>query len=444
MEGISMKRKSKVGSTDGYPARPSRRTVVFGAASAAMLPLASAVASAQSKMLAFAPAVFDVVADRALVWLAGIAGITVQVRWGESANALNQSSPSLTLESDNNFTGVVKLSGLPRGKTIFYQIVSSGTPISGVGRFQSMRVKGQNFSLAFSGDMEERYAPFRIFDTLARINPDCFLHLGDTVYVDKPSEQFVPTLEHFRRKHGNIRSDRALQGFMNSCSTFAIWDDHEIEDGANAKTPHLGIAQKVFSEFWPTSGIVPGLLFRSIALSPDVDLIILDTRGHRSAPDTPDSPQKTILGSSQKRWFFDALKNSRATFKLVATSVPFHGGTTDAWGSYATERKEVVDFLANEKIRNVIMLSADFHFAREWYSKKTNVLEFMAGPLAAYLQFQKSPSDRKLFTASPNFSYGDGENFGMVHYVAADNSLRVEFRDLSGKKLYEKVINAVS
>jgi alkaline phosphatase D len=439
-----MKPKRNIPLMDGYPTHPKRRAAMLGAASAAVLPLASTVVAAQSKLLAFAPAVFDVVADRALIWVASNSAIPVQVRWGEAANALNQISPSLSLEAASNFTGVVKLSGLPRGKSIFYQIVSSGSPISSVGRFQSTRVKGQNFSLAFSGDMEERYAPFRIFDALLQNNPDYFLHLGDTVYVDKPREQFAPTVEHFRRKHGNVRNDRALQGFMNSCATYAIWDDHEIDDGANSQTPHLAMAQQVFSEFWPSSAIVPGVLFRLIALSPDVELIILDTRGHRSVQDAPEGAQKTMLGSAQKRWFFDVLRRSRATFKLVATSVPFHGGTSDAWGSYATERQEVVDFLANEKIRNVVMLSADFHFAREWYSKKTNVMEFMAGPLAAYLQFEKSASDRKLFMASPNFVYGDGENFGVVHYIAADNSLRVEYRDVVGKKLYERVIKAVA
>ena len=39
----------------------------------------------------------------------------------------------------------------------------------------------------------------------------------------------------------------------------------------------------------------------------------------------------------------------------------------------------VVDFIKRERITGVVMISADYHFARDWSSKRTGIHEFMAG-----------------------------------------------------------------
>ena len=427
---------------DDYPRVPSRRRALQVAASLGALPLTAAIPAAHAATLAFAPACFDVQEDRALIWLCANEAAKLHVRWGTAQDALKERSAERTLERGSDFTGHVAITGLPLGKTVHYRVFSGETAASELCRFNTQRLAGQSFSIAFSGDMQETYKPFRIFDVMEAAKPDYFVHLGDTVYADSPKRDFAPTQRHYRMKHARVRADRPLQAFMSQRANFVIWDDHEIENDAHGGLSQLPIAEAVFREYWPCASVETTGLYRAITLSPAVDLIIVDTRRFRSVQAMVDGPEKTMLGTRQKLWFLDTLKRSKATFKIVATSVPFHGGSQDAWGNYKTERDEIVDFLKREKISNVVMISADYHFARDWSNKRTGIHEFMAGPLATFRAFDRTPEIRERHSKGPHFVFGDDFNFGLLAYDGASNSLRVSYQDSKGKTLFEKVISA--
>lgn len=426
----------------GYPSAPGRRRALQAAASLGTLPLAAAVPWVAAAPLAFAPAVFDVHSDRALVWLSANHELRVHLRWGLNADALHQRSSELLLDEPRDFTGYITLHALPAGSTVHFCVYVDDKPLPAAGRFNTPRNAGQNFVLAFSGDMEEKYKPFRIFDAMAAAKPDYFVHLGDTCYADHPRRDFVPSVAHYRRKHANVRADRPLQAFMSQCATYAIWDDHEIENDAHGGLAQLPVAEQVFREYWPCASVEKTGLYRAMSLSPEVDLIIVDTRRFRSVQSMPDSAEKTMLGAKQKLWFLERLKQSTATFKIVATSVPFHGGSQDAWGNYKTERDEVVAFIKRERISNVVMISADYHFARDWSNRRSGIHEFMAGPLASFRTFEKSPEARERHSKGPHFVFGDDCNFGLISYDGKQNSLTVSYGDSAGKRLFETTILA--
>ncbi len=427
----------------GYPSQPGRRRALQAAASVGALPLAAAVPMASAGVLAFSPAAFDVHADHALIWVSANEDARVHVRWGVAPDALTHRSADLVLDKAIDHTGHVKLDGLPAGITVHYRVYAGDAAVSELGRFNTIRKAGQSFTLAFSGDMEEKYKPFAIFDVLTAAKPDFFVHLGDTVYADIPKREFTPTLAHYRRKHARIRADRPLQRFMAQCSTYAVWDDHEIENDAHGGMPQWPVAEQVFREYWPCASVEKAGLYRAFSLSPQVDLIIVDTRRFRSVQGLADGPDKTMLGTKQKQWFLDTLKRSRATFKIVATSVPFHGSSQDAWGNYKAERDEIVAFIKRERIDNVVMISADYHFAREWSNKRTGVHEFMAGPLATFRTFEKHPETRERHSKGGHFVFGDDFNFGLLRYDGIANKLGVSYQDSRGKTLFETTLSAL-
>ena len=424
----------------GYPAQPERRQLLRAAATLGALPLAGALGDADAAALAFAPAAFDVHDDRALIWLSANQVSRLHVRWGTKPDALDLRSAEVELNATMDYTGHVALTGLPRGATVYYRAFAGDSAVSETGRFNTARKAGQNLTIAFSGDMEEKYKPFRLFDVMAAAAPDYFVHLGDTVYADIPKREFSPTLTHYRRKHSRIRADRPLQAFLAQCATSAIWDDHEIENDAHGGLPQLAVAEQVFREYWPCATAQRTGLYRALSLAPEVDLIIVDTRRFRSVQAMIDGPEKTMLGSEQKAWFLDALKRSRAKWKIVATSVPFHGGSQDAWGNYKTERDEVVDFIKRERLTGVVMISADYHFARDWSSTRTGIHEFMAGPIATFRTFDKQPEARERHSKGPHFVFGDDFNFGLLRYDAASGKLTVSYQDSGGKTLFETVL----
>jgi alkaline phosphatase D len=90
-----------------------------------------------------------------------------------------------------------------------------------------------------------------------------------------------------------------------------------------------------------------------------------------------DSPPGTILGPEQKQWWKDVMAASDATFKVWGNSLPlvrirldasgapiFPGDlvlSADSWDGYPSERRELMTYLRDQGIRNVVSLSGDHH-----------------------------------------------------------------------------------
>jgi phosphodiesterase/alkaline phosphatase D-like protein len=75
-------------------------------------------------------------------------------------------------------------------------------------------------------------------------------------------------------------------------------------------------------------------------------------------------PATSMLGIEQKQWLFDRLRESDATWKIVATSVPVQAllfAPYDRWEGYPAERREVLEFIRDNAIENVVFLSTDLH-----------------------------------------------------------------------------------
>jgi len=72
-----------------------------------------------------------------------------------------------------------------------------------------------------------------------------------------------------------------------------------------------------------------------------------------------------MLGPVQKKWLFEQLRQSRATFKVLASPVPWDfytkGDSLDTWNGFRDERNEIFGFLEDNKIDGVILISADRH-----------------------------------------------------------------------------------
>ena len=89
-----------------------------------------------------------------------------------------------------------------------------------------------------------------------------------------------------------------------------------------------------------------------------------------------DSPPGTMLGKQQKAWWKATMKGSDATWKLWgnevtlmrvkvqklgATDVDDRVLSADAWDGYSSERTELMTYLRDEMIKNVVVLSGDIH-----------------------------------------------------------------------------------
>ncbi len=215
-------------------------------------------------------------------------------------------------------------------------------------------------------------AGFDIFDTIAARRPDVMLWLGDSIYYR--DDDFAPSTEAAARMHRRWATTRAfapLQRLLRTGQHVAIWDDHDYgPDNSNRDFALKATALELFQHYWANPGYglpdVPGI-FARVPLG-DVELFLLDDRYHRD-DDAAADPARTMLGAAQLEWLKGALRDSRATFKIVTNgsrmlsdrpSPDKRGG--EGWHNFPRERQAFLDWLAAERIDGVIFLSGDIHY----------------------------------------------------------------------------------
>lgn len=408
----------------------------------------------------------------AVVWVRGFAESPVTVEYVPAkAGPSRVASVAVTRAAD--WTGKVTLTGLAPATRYRYQVKQGGEEVAGT--FVTAPAPGEARPVTFlwSGDLGGGRIcrgirdGYPIFGSMTRLAPDFFLFVGDTIYADircggpdwVPGYDFAATtLAEFHEKHRYNRSDPAVQDFFRATSVYAIWDDHEVRnDFSGPREPLMPVGRQAFLDYWPLQppSAEPTRLYRRVRWGALLEIFILDTRQYRSPNQDPDGPGKTMLGPAQRQWLVDGVAASRATWKIVVTSVPLSmptgkPGARDSWSNanvlgfpeekgtgFAVERDAILRALRDRKVKNLVWLAADVHHAevirhRPWPDFAFH--EFIAGPLAAS-RGRPRPLDMGLNSTSL-FGLGEIDNFGEVK-VDTDG-LRVRIMDVTGKVRFSR------
>ena len=134
---------------------------------------------------------------------------------------------------------------------------------------------------------------------------------------------------------------------------------------------------KAFSKFELHSGALLSTLAKGREANEGSPPETVDVRGETIPNPRRESPAVSMLGPQQKSWFKKALKGSDATWKVWANAMPvmafkFDLGAldseldtgylwTDGWDGFPNERAELMQFLLDEGITDVVSLSGDRH-----------------------------------------------------------------------------------
>jgi alkaline phosphatase D len=320
---------------------------------------------------------------------------------------------------------------------------------------------------SWSGDLgsrqhcRDRVHGYPIFRTLAKYAGDFFLFVGDTIYADSvcqgpdrvPGYDFIAeSVQDFRAKHRYNRSDAGVLEFFRRLSVYAIWDDHEVRnDFSGPSEPLMPVGRQAFLDYFPilSPPEEPGRLYRSFRWGSLLEVFILDTRQYRSPNTEVDGPAKTMLGAAQRRWLIQSVTNSRATWKIVVSSVslsiPAPRAASDAWSSagllgltlenatgFATERDAILRDLRMGGVKNLVFVAADAHHAEVIRHEPTpgwTFHEFVAGPLSASFGYPR-PLDRALSPQSL-FALRGIQTFGEV--TVEPSGLAVRIVDVFGQ-----------
>jgi alkaline phosphatase D len=361
-------------------------------------------------------------------WVRTTNEVPVQILIGTSRTARSPiSSTIVTTAKEKDFTAVLTVKGLKPDTRYSYKLLVDSRIQPRQWAFRSFPAPGakSQFWIGFGGGAGFTPQYERMWDTITSHNLQAFLLLGDNVYIDNPTKQAVQQYCYYRRQ-----SRLEFRDFAASTAIFAIWDDHDFTTndaggGPEILKPYWKIpVWRTFVNNWNNPYYAggenqPGCWFDfSIG---DVDFFMLDSRYYRTKSKVTNP---SMLGDVQKMWLLKKLKSSKATFKVLASPVPWaYGakpGSRDPWQGYKTERELIFSFLATNNIDGVILLSADRHRSDIWKierpdgyplyefesSKLTNIHthKVMPGSLFGYnkkcsfgrLQFDTSIPDPKV------------------------------------------------
>ncbi len=442
-------------------------------------------------------AVGDVTAQTALLWGRTEGPAMVQVEYAPlgiwekvsksaAVTAPVARTPRFDTTAETDYTVSIPLQGLvPATRYRYYvkggkfgagaEIVE--TKIAAMGEFTTLpeAKTAVPVTFAWSGDLggqqrcRQGIGGYPIFEVMGKQSLDFFLFLGDTIYSDDtcpsppndPGADFTAsTLAEYRARHRYQRGAESLRRFLEYVPVYVTWDDHEVRNNfAGPFDEQMPTGRQALREYWPIASPVddPQRLYRSVRYGAELELFILDTRQYRSKNADPDGPAKTMLGAQQLQWLMDGLRNSTATWKVVATSVPLSipkgGGVSvpgnDGWAGgpdgtgFERERQVIVDAILRNKLKNVVFLATDVHWVQaNSYDPNEDGMpdfhEFVAGPLSARAGRLTAPSSALHPTNLINEA--GYYNFGLVRVTPSTFDVRVI--DDAGKTRFSYRVNA--
>lgn len=390
--------------------------------------------------------------DSIRVWMRASGSFPVSLRYGTRPD-LSDARESATVEAgpDNDFTVRVPLDGLTPDTTYYYRPYVAGKPAKYMAelppfQFRTAPAGPARFRIGFGSCARWQEFPRQpIWRALERWEPDLFFWLGDNIYADTLDPGIMSDLYKIQR------AVPEYQAFGNRVPQLAIWDDHDYGlNNHDRESPMREASLRLFQRYWanPAYGTAdtPGVFFRYNYGG--VDCFFLDNRYHRSPNKQPDGPDKTMLGAGQKAWLKAGLKNSDAPFKLLIIG----GGWShnpdafgeDNWTSYRHERDELFDFIRDEDIGGVILMSGDVHRAEANCIPRSeqggyDMFEFVSSGLAQDTPIPESIEVPEIRLREP---YTGGHNAGIidVDMTADDPVVRFTAINITGQAVWDHPI----
>jgi alkaline phosphatase D len=340
---------------------------------------------------------FDPAPDRVLLWTRAVGASSV--RWFLDDDGGSRREGTVECSPASDWCVVVDVDGLAPASTYRYWF-EVGPDRSPTGRTRTLGGDGPvTVAVICCTDVSAGW--FGACRAIAEDDVDLVLHLGDAMYEQfegkrRPQDLHGPSITHedYRARHRATRADPDMRAMHQSHPMCFVWDDHDVADNAwrhGAKAhdvdehgsfaARLEAAARARQEWLPARLIDPAApidMHRSVVLSSDAELVVLDTRipgrdehaDHEGSPPI-DDPDRSLLGADQRTWATERILDRTRRWSIVATSVTMsplqlpiadrdvpklnaalpsgyaivHGVAlcTDEWDGYPAERARMVE-----------------------------------------------------------------------------------------------------
>jgi len=465
----------------------------------------------------------DLAGDRAILWARADrpARMMVELSTTESfARSWTVRGPAALEAKD--YAAKIDLADLPLGQKMHYRVsmvdlndhklVSEPT----AGTFWTPPGTRKDIRFVWSGDtvgqgwgINLEWGGMKCYETMRQVEPDFFIHSGDTIYADDPlaaevempnggtwknvvteaKSKVAETLSEFHGQYAYNLLDENLRRFNAEVPMFAQWDDHEVlnnwyptenlaADPTKAAYKETSVdllaarASQAFFDYVPIRRHPdePERVYSAFSYGPSLDVFRIDKRSYRGVNSMNDQlepgPETAFLGEEQKRWLKQSLLGSDATWKVIASDMPigivvrdgvhFENGANGDGPVRGREFDiaEVLRFIRDNGIKNVIWLTADIHYTAAHYYDPNQAQfqefapfwEFVSGPVNAgtfgpgtldntfgpEVRFMKTPPE-----GQENLPPSDGlQFFGQIDIDGTSELMTVRLKDVSGATLF--------
>src|SRR5688572_11376431 len=310
----------------------------------------------------------------------------------------------------------VDVQGLEPDRGYWYRFSAAGVQ-SPVGRTRTAPAAGaatERLRFVFGSCQQYEQGYYGAHRHIAADAPDFVAFLGDYIYESTWGRDHVRShgapepyaLDDYRARYALYKSDPDLQAAHAACPWLVTWDDHEVDNDYADDRPEDGMerdaflarraaAYQAYYEHMPLPRRMQPQGPR-MRIHTEFDwgslarFHVLDTRQYRSWQACPrpnrrggsntidieacprlGTPGRSMLGRFQERWLESSLAESRGSWNVVAQTTtmaqldqkpgPGRRAWTDGWDGYPAARKRFLDFLAEKKIRNPVVIGGDVH-----------------------------------------------------------------------------------
>ncbi len=315
----------------------------------------------------------------------------------------------------------VEVDGLQPWRPYWYRFRVEGADVSPVGRARTAPSAGvvpDRARLALAGCQAYPQGWVDAWGHIAREpDLDAVFHYGDYIYEYGVSRTVIRdaagrtvdrqhsggaeayTLDEYRRRYAQYKSDPHLKAAHAAAAFIISFDDHEVDndwasdfdqDGTPPETfaRRRYAAMQAWYEHMPVRRAqfprVDGLtMYRRLDYGGLFRMHVLDTRSYRSDQlcmtrderncRASDNPPGTILGAAQEAWLNEGLRTSAAKWNLIAQQVrvmplkrrapdgSFMPIPTDGWSGYPDSRARLVQSIKAARLSNVVIATGDAH-----------------------------------------------------------------------------------
>ncbi len=304
-----------------------------------------------------------------------------------------------------------RLGGLDPETEYEYAVVegSGSLGVAATGRFRTFPARAASFRFAFAS-CARTGSNHEVFSAIRAADPLFFMNLGDL--HDENIAQNDPAVFRAAYKRAFTAGRRAA--LLRATPFVYVWNEHDFGPGDSDRSSSSREASRLaYREVVPHYPLAFGEGDEAIAQAFSVGrarFLVTDLRSERSPSGDADNKRKTMLGDLQKEWFKREVLATHKTHAVIFWVSPAgwigrarRGG--DDWSAYDSERRELARFLAENDVRNLIILSGDAHMlaADDGSNTRHAVADDAAAPLAV---FNAAPLDQAASHKGGPYSHG--------------------------------------